>query len=281
MMKSLYLAFLFLLIFATGCGNRSGSSKRNTTWSISDHESITQEEAMTRATHVVTATLIESVKHNGAIEYCFQPNQVLKGNLAEEDNDTIHVQIEDDEDGSLKEWFVKNEIYLLCLEKYVSVYYEHNVYVSIGPVVSSMDGNWRELLVLANRISSQAVDDLPTQYGNPYIKSSEPSDLIEFADNIFMVTVDGIYAEGSQNCPTNVYQCTVNRAIRSDRNTVQSILLTAWKDSVLVGEQYIVFLADSTKTTPVYTLASKEGSIYSLDDAKQIEYIAKVIEGEN
>ena len=221
----------------------------------------TENEVIEKATHVIDAIFMgEYHTEYGRTEYMFKPVKALKGELDQDDAVCIFVipLPEDDTDNTRKK-LTENAEYMLFLEKNFSVYYDHSKFVQISaPVAASGNAGWNTLCAKVEELKDK---NTPAAYGVDYSTSKDVEALIEFSSNIFVVTIDSVYAE-STIAPTTVYSCKVTETIKGMPAENGNILITMFNGTVNVGEEYVVLLADATNTAPVYTLAAKEGCVY-------------------
>ena len=56
-----------------------------------------------------------------------------------------------------------------------------------------------------------------------------------------------------------------------------NILITLFNDTVEIGQEYLVLLADATQTAPVYTLAAKNG-VYGLEEVENSPVLTALLD---
>src|SRR5699024_5997537 len=179
---------------------------------------------------------------------------------------TIYVQPESEQDVVV---YKENEMYMLFLEKNSSVYYEHDKYVQINNIkVSANDHNWDPYHDQAQTILDKHSDTVPSSYGSEYTHSTNINDILEVSENIFVVKIKDVFSKSNIG-PTTVYQSSVIKTIRNTPSDSGNILITLFNDTVNIGDEYVVLLADATDSAPVYTLSSKN-SVYTLEEAQAI-----------
>lgn len=270
-MKKLLVVFACILLscamMACSDKNDPDSSEKG---AVSEYDNLVLDlqKAMEHSTHIIDAVYTKEEESASGVTFCFAPIQAVKGSM-EAVEDVIYVQLPSEE----KPIFQENGEYLLVLEKNISVYYEHSVYVLLEAVPANQR-DWEDTLAEAKRIAAVS-DSSPKYYGTPYSDSDKPAELLSFASNVFCVKINDIYAE-STIAPTTVYQCTVTAAAKG-MPSGSEILVTLFKDTVSIGEEYVILLADAENTKPVYTLAAKKGCVYTLSEASAVPELERML----
>ena len=288
MSKSLlFIALIILALIASIINlfifNGSHHKRSNTVeYSHEDAIEFSEFEAISCATHVIEATYVGEYKTKNGIEFIFKPVAEIKGVLDSADQALIYVLPRTRDSsvivGEYDVPFRENDEYLLILEKHISVYYEHNVYIQIGrPIGSSDYSEWDKSYTYASEIASSNQNEAPSWYGVDFSHSTDLSSVVDFSSNIFVVNIDGIYAE-STVAPTTVYYCSVQKTIRGMPVENGNILITFFNGDVEIGEEYLVLLADSTDTAPIYTLSAQKNSVFKMRDAEQIHVLSTLLE---
>lgn len=156
--------------------------------------------------------------------------------------------------------YEEGKTYLLLLQRFSTVYREYDKYLVLDEqVISSSDAGWDSAVAAVKAIPLEA-DKTPTYSIEKYTTSEDISEIIDFSDNIFVVSIDSIFAESSVY-PTTVYNCSVTGTVRGMPENNGDIRITLFNDTVEVGGEYVVFLVDSNGSS-IYTLAAKDG-VYS------------------
>lgn len=231
-----------------------------------DEIELSLNEITSQATHIVDAKYVGEYQSEYGNELMFKPVKLLKGEINTNDEKTIYVQPESEQDVVV---YKENEMYMLFLEKNSSVYYEHDKYVQINNIkVSANDHNWDPYHDQAQTILDKHSDTVPSSYGSEYTHSTNINDILEVSENIFVVKIKDVYSK-SNIAPTTVYQSSVIKTIRNTPSDSGNILITLFNDTVNIGDEYVVLLADATDSAPVYTLSSKN-SVYTLEEAQAI-----------
>lgn len=243
-------------------------------FSEEDHIKLSFDEVVSQATHIIEAEYVGDYISEYDHELMFNPVKVLKGQLDTDDNSIIYVQSLLEVQKELSE-YNKDETYLLFLEKNSSVYYEHDKYVQLGDLqLSSNDSEWQEHYKRVETALTDLKNQAPTSYGVEYTNSTDMREILSVSKNIFVVKIEEIYAKSTVS-PTTVYHSNVTKTIKNtpvDGN----ILITFFNDTVEIGGEYVVLLADATDTAPVYSLSSKE-SVYTLEEAYKIPELEELM----
>ena len=236
------------------------------------------EQAMKTATHLIVVKYRGMTSEDSNQYYLFEPIRVLKGELEGEENDILYAIASG---GSTEvNVFSTEEVYLLCMEKHISVFQKHSVFIFYPNKFVGTADNWDAMLETAMQIAKSTSEDVPAFYGNTFIASNRLEDIVAFASSIFVIEANQRLGQSPEGL-TETFLCTVVRTIRSVPEKGSTIYLAVPYGQFEVGKSYMVFLADASKTAPVYTLASREGSIYSLEDAMKIDELIELLETEN
>lgn len=160
--------------------------------------------------------------------------------------------------------YEEGKTYLLLLQRFSSVYYEHDTYYVLSEqIISSSDSTWGQAATKA-KAASLTEDKTPTYSIEKYTTSKDISEIIDFSDNIFVVSIDSIFAE-STVYPTTVYNCTVTGTVKGTPENDGKILITLFNDTVEVGGEYVCMLSGSEGSI-IYTLAAEDG-VYPVDSS--------------
>ena len=235
----------------------------------------TEDQVLEKATHIVDAFYMGENRTEYGTEYIFKTVKSLKGEMAPEDLERFYVTSSAEElsaDGKPVA-FEEGKEYILFLEKNISVYYEHNKYVRIGAPLEVPDDSLIDTLL--ERIADLPAGSVPAAYGTAYSTAEDLASLTESSSNIFAVRIEGVYAESTVG-PTTVWSCRVTKTIKGTPAEGGNILITFFNGTVEEGGEYLVLLADATRTAPVYTLSSRNGSVYPLP--AESEEVLKLLE---
>jgi len=273
----LALCLISFLLVKVVINNPEKINSHITPSSEADSVKISFNETVANATHVIDAEYVGDYTSEYGSEHMFKPIKVLKGEVDIDVNSVIYVQPLSDHSEEETVPYKKNEQYMLFLEKNISVYYEHDKYVQIGELhLSSNDSKWEKYHVQLQTALVELDNSAPSNYGVDYTNSKEIKDILEVSQNIFVVKIEDIYAKSTVT-PTTVYRSSVTKTIRNTPVEDGNILITLFNDTVDIGGEYVILLADATDTAPVYTLASKNYSVYSFDEAEKIPALKKLL----
>lgn len=219
----------------------------------------TFDEAMESATHIVDA-VYSGEGDNG--KYVFEVVDTLKGEVPEAgitvyDIDSSHV-------------YSKGVCYLLFLIKTISVFhYEHPKYESIGSsLITENDADWKEKHETVEAAKDSFADSVK-EYGSPFIVTDSLKEVLDFAPNIFVVTVESIFAKSPESPPTTDYVCKVKECLKGKVeetliiNGAARIVITLFNGTVRLNHDYVVLLGAS-KSGTVYVPASPKLNVFDI-----------------
>ena len=268
--KVVFIILAFILVLS-GCANGSiipGEEKTDHTGTkiynpqyshYMIREKYSFNELLKESTHIVDAEY-SGDGSDGLL--LFEVVDTLKGEVSEA---VIHVY-EDDSSRVYK----KGVRYLLFLVKYVHVFhYEHPHYLSMGgPLIAENDADWKEKHETVEAAKDSFADSVK-EYGKPFIVTDSLKEVIEFAPNIFVVTV--LRIEGKSTVyPTTCYVCKIKECLKgkveeatiiADRS--ERLLMTFFNGTVRPNHDYVVLLGDSASGT-IYTPAAPKLSVFDI-----------------
>ena len=243
----------------------------------------TPEEAMANATHIINARYEKKEIYGWhgyqGYYYVFEPVSIIKGTLEESDRKKIIVvpimETIDDNNIDKQDPFEPGTLYLLCLEKHKGVYSEYNKYCQLSKwTVSEKDEDWNDYQNKALVISKDT-NSTPDYYGTPYTESQNVKEIADYATAVFVVRIDSVFTEGYIS-PTTVYRCTVTKTARNTPNNGGKILITLFNNTVQIGEEYLILLAEVSEGSKIYALAARENAVFSLDEVAENTVIAEL-----
>ncbi len=249
----------------------------------SDRLFLSAEEMVAHATHILDATYLGTYTTEYGTELMFLPTKVYKGDLSEKNQSVIYMtlrgdceacsQSPDDAEGIP---FKEDETYLLFLEKNISVYYEHDKYVSLSDMVlasndAKRDGYYNQIEAMIKNDSSSVA-----MHGLSFTESDNLDEVLEASDNIFVVKIESVIAESTLT-PTTVYSCRVQQLVRDASDVPQDIFVPFFNDTVKLGEEYLLLLSAANDTKPVYSLSSRLHSVYAVCDAEAIPELRELL----
>jgi hypothetical protein len=264
-MKNLKFVFIILavILVLSGCANGKiiPDGKKNT---IKEYAAVCLEylpfdETMESATHIVDA-VYSGEGDNGT--YVFEVVDTLKGEVPEAgitvyDIDSSHV-------------YSKGVCYLLFLIKTISVFhYEHPKYESIGSsLITENDADWKEKHETVEAAKDSFADSVK-EYGSPFIVTDSLKEVLDFAPNIFVVTVESIYAKSPES-PTTAYVCKVKECLKGKVeetliiNGAARIVITLFNGTVRLNHDYVVLLWCADQNSPIYGPAAPKLNVFDI-----------------
>lgn len=160
--------------------------------------------------------------------------------------------------------YEEGKTYLLLLQRFSTVYREYDKYLVLDEqVISSSDAGWDSAVAAVKAIPLES-DKTPTYSIGKYTDSDKLSEIIDFANRIFVVTIDSVMVESTIQ-PTTVYNCTVIGTVKGMPENDGKILITLFNDTVEVGGEYVCMLSGSEGSI-IYTLAAEDG-VYPVDSS--------------
>jgi len=264
----LIACLLCLFLLFTGCSNSTREEYQSPT-AIStgeyDIEPKGHEDTILNATNIVTAKFLETAQSFRGNEYVYEVEEELKGSI---DCDTFFlITVEYVEASSAMP--VTGENAILFLSKYSSVYNEHDNYILMD--IAEDTESERHLIT---NLSSKS-ESPNSKSGHVFTRSENFADILAVTDSIFYVTPEEVYASGT-TAPTTTYTCTVQASILGQPE-FSEILITFFNNTVKVGEQYLVLLADHHEGGRIYTLSSPY-SVLTMDEALEIPEVRPLLE---
>ena len=270
MVTSVIAVVLILSLLAVGISllhnNETASRNNMDIISEADMESLTFDEQIQNSTHIVEAAYEGKTKTDNLDTLLFKVVNTMKGKLSDE---KIYVIAESGGEGSVAA-YVKDDVYILFLERNVSLYYTNDRYVYLASSTKAKTD-----ISYINDVLAKNPGNAPDQYGYIFTVSDKISEILDVSASIFEVEILSVFVE-SKYAPTTVYDC---RVLSTVRNVPESgiIQIVFFNDTVQTGDHYIVLLADTEKGSTIYTLSSKS-SVYTQSDAIEISELGKLLE---
>lgn len=241
---------------------------------------MTFDECIAMSTDIVKATYTGDVITNG-----FYSDLLFTVNDTYKSSDTvtqIHVRLtentfcddESDNQGDIG-GYIAGQSYILLLERFVSVYFDYDVYLPLVNTHITEAGNANGSTLEAHSgMQSVANTDAVIQHivktidggcdtssvKGDYIKSIALDDIVNGSDLIVKVMVDSHVKHNELN-GTDVYTCHIDKIYKGTVTNFETQIFF-FEDSVEEGQSYIVMLDD--RDSDYYTLSSKN-SVYSAD----------------
>lgn len=226
------------------------------------YEEWTLDEAAAHSTDIVEAEFTgkESFNSSEQAELIFKIEKSYKGSSSVGAEICVVPYV----DYYPEKLYEEGKTYLLLLQRFSSVYREYDKYLVLDEqVISSSDAGWDSAVAAVKAIPLEA-DKTPTYSIGKYTDSEKLSEIIDFANRIFVVTIDSVMVESTIQ-PTTVYNCTVTGTVKGTPENDGKILITLFNDTVEVGGEYVCMLSGSEGSI-IYTLAAEDG-VYPVDSS--------------
>ena len=316
MIKQISSIFVSVLILITvvGCagtdkgGREPADGNENTTEETTFAEEVrtyrqdrkmTFAEALEESACTVIGKFESYEQKEDYAEYIFKVSEVLRGEVAE---DVIHLfspigKAEVLEDGRTYEIgtdiYTKDEEYVLVMAKKDTLFTEYThygfytgIYIPLqDPSKSMMQG--APLAEVAD-LDAEGIKNLIQRTrtannvsGKNYTTATDLPTIVSESDIVLAGKITGLVFESEyDNC--NTYYCDVQQILKGGPvNTSEErgdIQVTLTKESVEIGETYVLLLNRIDETAIIYTQSSL-GSVIPSGDTETISEIQRLIEG--
>ena len=274
-------------------------------------EYLSFERCINSSTDILKGECINIIETSDTIEYEFS---VIKKFLGDEVDSNIFVYVEKNQSVSVNaDTVVKYEIsdlatqtpyqigseYYLILTKYVSVYYDHDRYISFISTpfipadkiseskmygesilkhseIKDLETEEDFLNYLSKCIDSIDNTDKPSYHGKPYTTATDMETVIKEADHVVTVKIEAQLFDENSIGNKNIYLCTTIDSLYGEIQKGEKIYVTFFPNTVSVGEEYILALDDSITTiTPKHYNFSSKNSLFDLYEYNSITEIIK------
>ena len=260
------IPFILVIIFvsAISCSvnnSQETSTQDHTVYPDADGDSYTLKEAVKGASHILTARFVKEENWNRL--YVFEPLTYFR-NIEDSINEYIYVTMDSFSEAPS---FYEGETVLLILNKGTFVLSEHyEFYGQRGPCYcQSKDDTWNKHLdQVKELVETLEPPGKESMTCTEFIISDDIQEIIDFSTNIFTVHIDSDHGKSPIN-PCSLYGCTIEAVIKGGMELSNANILLAFpNDSVEIGHEYIVLLADSGDSE-VYSLIAKNKSFFDVD----------------
>lgn len=232
---------------------------------MSNHIELSFEEVAAKADYIMDAVYTGSSTTEYGTELMFRPVKLIKGSMVTSANANIYVQPIDDL--SVQPEYKAGKTYMLFLNKHSSVYYDHDKYTQLGGLyIPENDAKWKNYHTQVTQIAAASRNSPTESTEKRYTDATDIDEVIAFSENIFVVRIDSVLAVSTVG-PTTVYNCTVLKTVKNTPNGNGKIYITLFNDTVSVGGEYLVLLAETGETSLIYGLSSSDSSVYSMEVA--------------
>ena len=249
-----------------------------------DYAETSFEEDVLSSTHIITVEFVEFYDHNGAGFHVtekvalFKFATCIKGNI-ENDKELIYVILTQQEQANGGKWeYNTGETYLLLLEKHGSLFSEHDKYLQVGRYNMPINSNeCVEYIETAKQILSKYENTAPAQYGANYTVSTDIEKILPVSGNIFQVRIINSLGKSTYQ-PSEVFECEVVKTLRNKPVNAENILVVMYADSVSIGKEYVILLADATETEGMVFTISSPNSVFTWEEAEQTAELREMCE---
>lgn len=265
---------------------------------VSQEMYVTFDEALEMSDCAAAATFVSYEDAGAYVEYTFSVKETLRGKT----EDIIHVR---DSKGYTsvegtdlrykngEDIYTEGEEYILIMQKGESLFYEYpeyqvltNIFIpAVDPSKSTMRGeplteiNGMDINGIKNHIRRARVANAAPE--RDYTTATDLPTIVAETDLVLEVKITGLSTEGQfANC--NTYYGDVQQILKGGPvNTSEErgdIQVTLTKESVEIGETYVLLLNRIDETAIIYTQSSL-GSVIPSGDTETISEIQRLIEG--
>lgn len=227
---------------------------------------MTDEDMYSMATHIICATYTgENETHGPYLDLKFKYTEILKG---EDVSEYFYVRLIGED------WqnpYQKGDTHLLVLEKQISVYLPHDIYLPLGNAVQSYAQE--ELVEYVKEYLRENPSSQET-IGRDFIRSEDLIDIV--AGSKYIAKLTPVVLERSVEANnTGAYECRVEEVLKGTV-TEETLKTYFFQGTVELGKSYIVML-DRNETSVYYTLSSQK-SVYSAEDTEMVQKILQLLE---
>lgn len=302
MKKSIILLILFILAFTSACTGENHNSRNDKFNEKGNLHSVSQdivyltfEQTIDAATNIVQAKYIEMEDLGTYYELLFNIEKQYKGNITE---DYLYVHCEKSyvnvpEKGynfdNLGE-YVTGKSYILLLERHISVYYEHDIFLILSGTYLPVDNleklhiYGQEALTAHSSIKesdtetfqqfenyiTKKVDESPLKgksyYGTAFIDSGDIEVIVKDSEYVVRLKPK-TQGDGVASGKTAIYDCEVIKQYKGILD-VENIKVKFLLNTVDMNSEYIVAINDSA-VSGLYILSSKN-SVMSVNEENHI-----------
>lgn len=303
-LKKISVVFILgVMILNAGCSKQINTQESFNTVE-SEEEYVSFEKAIELSDCAVNAEYITYIDNGDYVEYEFKVNNVLYGDVPDSNiylfsmKGTAHVEeIESTYDIGDNKYTVGDE-YILVMEKNSSLFYDHDRYMLIGEMIIPVD-NTNESVMYDQPIKTESkailnsstnivkyIQDIKKSDANTessdelsYTKSNDMKTMISEADYVLELTVESLEVEGLVH-NGNTYSCSSITVLKGDslvKDEAGKILVTLLKDSVEIGNKYIVMVNKVDENSTIYTQVA-EKSVIPVGDVAATGEVTSIIE---
>lgn len=257
-----------------------------------EEEYMSLEEAINESYCIVLASLTDIEESDDLREYVFNTEEVLQGDMSEdtfyvsEGYGNIEVIGTDISYTTVSPTFKVGNKYVLVMSKYSSVYLDNDEYSNLCNICLQVDDNNDVVqstmyqVDLNNDFNNledivRYIDEvtLPLKVakalGIPFIESDNLSEIAANSQHIVRVRISDISIPVKHG-NRNTYYCDVLEELKGSADSrIQAVL---FKNTVVIGNEYILLLNKDTEASLIYTLSSRS-SVIDIKDSDKVEQI--------
>jgi len=257
---------------------------------------LTFDQAIEASNCAVTATFIGEYIYDEYNELEFKVNEVIYGYVPEKDIKVFQMNLQNRNvfDNHV---YKETETYTLILERLDSLFYDHPRYLFVSDVFIPISDKTANIFINGESIAATGHGVLSSDNVNQYLRNSgrskpnhfhirkdkdipfttatDLSEIIASSDYVMEITVIDMVVEGTI-ANSNTYSCDIANVLKGSTPTEKYIWVTFLKNSVNIGEKYIVILNRLGDDSLIYAQSSKN-SVISLDDKASIEQINSIV----
>ena len=275
---------IVLVVFVTGCSEKEKDQTAGNSYdAIEAYETyFTFEDVVKNSDCAIVGEYIETLTHENYIEQKFLVKEVLYGSVSEDEIylysniGTGHI-IEIDYSYTLgTDKYEKNTDYILIMETYESVMYDHTRYMVTTDILLCESTNeytmystpisWPDDITFREYIMSIDVpnnqDSMHTEYSNDIEALWGESEFVG------LIEIVELKSEGKVHTG-NTYRITVNELFKGENlNTYDdgTILLVILKNTVEVGNTYLAGFTPVNENSLIYNQATDTSVIIPTDE---------------
>ena len=266
---------------------------------------LTFDEAIAISNCAASAEFVSYIEYDDYVEYEFKVKDVLYGDIPENPIHLFSMKGESNVDKVNYNYdlgeniYTKGDEYILIMQRDDYIFYDYphcmlitDIYIPLKDITkSTMYGQpiknftginsvdeIKKIIKDLSKLENDKVKHLKSE-GIKYSKSDKMDEIVAESDLILelkieSLAIEGIYSNG------NTYTCDVLKVLKGDKvnkNDDGKIMATLLKNSVKVGESYIIMLNKLGDDSLIYVQSSKK-SIIPINDTKSISEIMQILD---
>lgn len=248
------------------------------------YDALPIEALVSESNYGIKATYRDLEEYDGYVYFRFDVNEVLYGGYSEQELYVYELLIAED----MSKIYTPGQQYLLVLmDGITGVAAEHTHYVSVRPDVDfPVDGPYllygEEITPPDGQTMEEYLRVLASQYANTASAQSEETDYADSTEELIgesafigYVTIESVVNATAAN--TTLYAGTVTSLVQGSADSMDtredgSVWLCLVKDSVTVGQSYLIGFTPTDEGSTLYNQATLD-SIIPNNDSDRIQQI--------